>query len=94
MPKYQIEFKGLTRSSYVYFEADENIGDKACEVADKEVESGRAKAINKVMVREFDEDGRAVKSRGHRFSLKLRTLKATLSTGVMIQEQYYSSLYR
>lgn len=94
MPRYQIEFKGLTHSSYVYFDAEDNIGEKACEVADKEVERGRAEPAKKIIVREFDEDSKCVISKGHRFTLHLRTLKAIHSTGDIILEQYYQSLYR
>lgn len=94
MPHYQIEFKSLSQSFYIYFQADDNVGDRACEIAEKEIAHRKIEPIEKLMVREFNEKSRMVISKGHRFPLHLRRARAILSTGEIIQEQYYQALYR
>lgn len=92
MPHYRISFPN---KKYLFFEADQGVNEKerACELVEEFIHNTNTDPIPLLLVQMIDETTKKLMKKGQTFVLKHKTIKATLSNGTIIQEQFYMTTY-
>ena len=93
MPHYRIH---IPNRKYLYFEAEqgENVKDKACEISEKFIEKEKIEPIPSLLCQQVDEKTKKSFKSAQTFILKFKTIRATLSNGTILMEQFYMTTYR
>lgn len=100
MPKYQIDFNWGRSHSFEYIQAEENIEKSAADKANQCIEKKSAGASifsdvkwpRTLIVREYDTEKKSVKRGGHKFKLRLGTLRLAYQSGSKERNEWYEPI--